>query len=65
MNLHYSREIKLESFLPCHSEMIWRQKPSKLNKDMIERSTKSTPLCIIEQQDVLENEMKSFITYCN
>lgn len=53
MNLHYSREIKLESFLPCHSEMIWRQKPSQLNKDMIERSTESTPLCIIEQQDIL------------
>lgn len=65
MNLHYCREIKLESFLPCHSEIIWRQKPSKLYKDMIKRSTESAPLCIIEQQDILENEMeKSLITYC-
>lgn len=66
MNLNYSREIKLESFLPCHSEIIWRQKPSKLNKDVIKRSTESTPLCIIEEQDILENEMeKSLIIYCS
>lgn len=44
-------------FLPCHSEIIWRQKPSELNEDVIKRSTESTPLSIIEQQDTLEKEM--------
>lgn len=66
VNLHYSRETELESLLPCHSEIVWRQKPSQLNKDVIKRSTESTPLRVIEQQDILENEMeKSLVIYCS
>lgn len=66
MNLHYSQRMKLESFLPCHSEIIWMQKLSKLNKDVLKRSTECTPLCVTEQQDILENGMeKSSIIYCS
>lgn len=62
LTLFWKDEIRI--FLPCHSEIVRRQKPSKLNKDVIKRSTESTPLCIIQQQDILESEMeKSLSTY--
>lgn len=40
--------------LPCHKEVIGRQKPSKLDKDVVEGHAEAAPWSIIQQQNILE-----------